>query len=134
MLCGWWWYIHGCIHGAKLTEVYWLHMCGLYLNRAGKKEETRNHNTSSERTQPPPLSPLLPPPWTVSCPHSCATQPSRGTGLSLAPTQLLLLTSPRPVSVLDHSIHSQTQGEAACLNRTEQDLFSPDGVLLCLSS
>lgn len=111
------------------------YICVVYTSTEQERKKKLETITQAVRGHsPPPLSPLLPPPWTVSCPHSCATQPSRGTGLSLAPTQLLLLTSPRPVSVLDHSIHSQTQGEAACLNRTEQDLFSPDGVLLCLSS
>lgn len=84
----------------------------LYPDRAVKKEEARDHGTSSEGRLPP--SPLLPPPWKVSCPHSYATQPSLGTGLFCSPTQLSLLTPlpHRPSSLLGHSICLQTQSEA----------------------
>lgn len=122
----------GCIRGAKLTEVCRLHMCS-YMSIEQERKKKPEAMAQAVRGDCTPPSPPLPPPRRGRCPHSWATR-SPGHWPVLCTHRLLLLTSHGPSSVWDHSIHSQTQGEAARLHRTEQDLLSPHAVLLCLSS
>lgn len=112
----------GCIRGAKLTEVCRLHMCS-YISIEQERKKKPEAMAQAVRGDCTPPSPPLPPPRRGGCPHSWATCPP-GHWPVLCTHLLLLLTSHGPSSVWDHSIHSQTQGEAARLHRTEQDLLS----------